>query len=80
VEDFDDSTVYAQKVCIGSMITFSSHVSDVYSSMCPKLSTYMKFINENTHSPGESKISYFFNTSACISVTGIIQNSNNFLL
>jgi hypothetical protein len=84
VEDFDDSTVYTfpetRKVCIGSMmITFTSHVRDVSRSMCPKLSTYVKFINENRHSPGESKISYFFNTSKCISITGISQNSNNFL-
>ena len=76
MQDFDDSTIYTfpktGKVCIESMaIIFTSHVSDVYSSMCPKLSTYVKFINENTHSPGESKISSFFNTSTCICISGI---------
>ena len=45
----------------------------------PNQSTYVKFINENTHSPGERKISYFFNTSTCISISGISQNSNSFL-
>jgi hypothetical protein len=60
MEDFDDSTVYTflktRKVCIGSlMIIFTSHISYVYSSMCPKLSTYVKFMNENTQSLEKAK-------------------------